>query len=178
MINLIKQVHEDYLAHDKRWAIPGFQAIALHRFGCWQQKIKRRIFRAPLTVVARTLFVFVRNVYGIEIPFSVKLGRRVVIYHQNGIVIHGNAIIGDDCIIRQGVTLGIRSMDRLDDAPQLGNGVDIGCGAKILGGVKIGDGAKIGANAVVLKNVPANATAIGVPAQVWNFQSHHPTAKQ
>lgn len=168
MVSLIQQVHEDYIAHDRRWSVPGFQAVALHRFGCWQQKIKRKIFRAPLTAVSRTLFVFVRNVYGIELPFSVKLGRRVVIYHQHGIVIHGNSVIGDDCIIRQGVTLGIRSMDRLDDAPQLGNGVDIGCGAKILGGVKIGGQAKIGANAVVLNHVPPYATAIGVPAQIWH----------
>ena len=169
--DLVKQVHEDYLAHDKRLLVPGFQAVALHRFGCWQQKIKRKVFRAPLTVVARTLHVLVRNVYGIELPFSVKLGRRVVIYHQHGIVIHGNSIIGDDCIIRQGVTLGIRNMNRLTEAPELGNGVEIGCGAKILGGVKIGDGAKIGANAVVLKNVPAKATAIGVPATIWHCNS-------
>lgn len=166
MVSLIRQLREDYLAHDKRLSTPGFQAIAVYRLGRWYRSLKSRTLRVPFALVARPMHVFVRNVYGIELPFSATIGRRVVIYHQHGIVIHGNSIIGDDCIIRQGVTLGIRSMDRLDDAPQLGNGVDIGCGAKILGGVKIGGGAKIGANAVVLEHVPPYATAIGVPAKI------------
>lgn len=166
MVSLIQQVREDYLAHDKRWSVPGFQAIAVYRLGRWYKTLKPRLLRVPFALVARPMHVFVRNVYGIELPFSASIGRRVVIYHQHGIVIHGNSVIGDDCIIRQGVTLGIRSMDRLTAAPVLGNGVDIGCGAKILGGVQIGDGAKIGANAVVLNNVPARTTAIGVPAKI------------
>ena len=99
-------------------------------------------------------------------PYSAKIGRRVIFEHQHGIVVHGETVIGDDCIIRQGVTLGIRNMDRLTEAPVLGRGVNVGAGAKIIGAVKIGDGAAIGANAVVLKDVPAGALAIGVPAQL------------
>jgi serine O-acetyltransferase len=128
--------------------------------------VQPKLLRAPLSVLYRAMFRRCRNRYGIEIDYAVRLGRRVIIEHQNGIVIHGNSVIGDDCVIRQGVTLGIKSADRPDEAPVLGRQVDIGAGAKILGPVRIGDGAKIGANAVVLCDVPANATAVGVPARI------------
>jgi serine O-acetyltransferase len=90
----------------------------------------------------------------------------VVIEHQGCIVIHGNCEIGDDCIIRQGVTLGNRNLDRPFDAPRLGRRVNVGAGAKILGAVDVGDGAAIGANAVVLEDVPAGDLAVGVPARI------------
>jgi serine O-acetyltransferase len=83
-------------------------------------------------------------------------------------VIHGGCVIGDDCIIRQGVTLGNRSLDRPFDAPKLGNRVNIGAGAKILGNVQLGDDVNIGANAVVLCDVEAGQTAVGIPAKVLN----------
>jgi len=117
-------------------------------------------------MIYRAMFRRCRNVYGIELPFSVALGRRVIIEHQGAIVIHGNCQIGDDCIIRQGVTLGNKSLDRPMDAPVLGRRVNVGAGAKILGAVTIGDDAVIGANAVVLCDVPAAATAVGIPARV------------
>ncbi len=166
MVSLISQVVEDYVAHGRDWTKPGFQAVAVHRFGRWKKTIKSKMVRAPLTVLADSMRVFVRNVYGIELPFEATIGRRVIFEHQHGIVIHGNTIIGNDCIIRQGVTMGIRSLDDVTAAPQLGDGVDVGCGAKILGSVKIGGQAKIGANAVVLTHVPPYATAIGVPAKI------------
>jgi serine O-acetyltransferase len=112
------------------------------------------------------MFRYCRNHYGIELPYSVKIGRRVIIEHQGAIVIHGNSVIGDDCYIRQGVTLGNRYMDRPLEAPILGNGVNVGAGAKILGRVRIGDHATIGANAVVLRDVPAGATVVGIPARI------------
>lgn len=164
LIKLFNQIHEDYIAHGKDWTRPGFQALAVYRLGRWKKTIKPRIVRAPLTVLADSMRVFVRNVYGIELPFEATIGRRVVFEHQHGIVVHGNAIIGDNCILRQGVTLGIRKLTDTTAAPVLGTGVDVGCGAKILGDVRIGMWSKIGANAVVLKDVPAFATAIGVPA--------------
>jgi serine O-acetyltransferase len=108
----------------------------------------------------------VRNHYGIELPHTVKLGRGVVIEHQGAIVIHGYAEIGDRTIVRQGVTIGNRHIDRRFDAPRIGARVNIGAGAQILGAVTVGDDANIGANAVVLTDVPAGATAVGVPATV------------
>lgn len=157
---------EDFEAHGRDATRPGFQAVAVHRFGVWRMGVEPKLARAPLSILYRALYRTVRNVYGIELPYTVKLGRRVIFEHQHGIVVHGQTVIGDDCIIRQGVTLGIRSMDRLTEAPVLGNGVNVGAGAKIIGHVQVGDGAAIGANAVVLKDVPAGALAIGVPAQL------------
>jgi serine O-acetyltransferase len=129
-------------------------------------RIRPKVVRAPFSVLYRMLFRHVRNHYGIELPFTARLGRRVVIEHQCCIVIHGNCVIGDDCIIRQGCTLGNRDLDRPDEAPTLGQRVNVGAGAKILGAVKVGDGAAIGANAVVLTDVPGGAVAVGVPARI------------
>lgn len=159
-------VREDFAAHGGDWSRPGFQALLVYRFGVWRMKIRHRLVRAPLTVLWRTLFEAVRNFYGIELPYSAHIGRRVVFEHQHGIVVHGDTVIGDGCIIRHGVTLGIRRLDRLGDAPVLGRGVNVGAGAKILGRLHIGDQAEIGANSVVLEDVPAGALAVGVPARV------------
>jgi serine O-acetyltransferase len=128
--------------------------------------IEPRVLRVPFSAAYRSLYRAVTSVYGIELPHSASIGRRVVFEHQHGIVVHGNCVIGDDCVIRQDTTLGTRSMHRLQDAPVLGRGVNVGAGAKILGAVTIGDGASIGANAVVLHHVPAGAVAVGVPAKI------------
>ena len=164
-ISLLAQIKEDWVAHRKDWTRPGFRAVAVHRFGVWRMRLPQP-FRAPMSVLYRVMFRRCRNVYGIELPYAVTLGRRVVIEHQGAIVVHGGCVIGDDCILRQGVTLGNKSLDRRDDAPTLGRGVNVGAGAKILGKVTLGDGATVGANAVVTKDVPAGHVAVGVPAQI------------
>jgi serine O-acetyltransferase len=165
-MGLFAQIKEDWIAHGRDWTRPGFRAVAAYRFGVWRMGLKPKILRAPFSMIYRLMYRKCRNRYGIELPYSAKLGRRVVIEHQNGIVIHGDACIGDDCIIRQGVTIGNRTLDRPLDAPKLGKRVNVGAGAKILGAVTIGDGANIGANAVVLEDVPAGALAVGVPAKI------------
>jgi serine O-acetyltransferase len=165
-LSLLEQIVEDWRTNGRDWTRPGFQALAIHRFGNWRMKVRPIILRAPLSVVYRTLFRYARNFYGIELPYHAEIGRRVVIEHQTGIVVHGNARVGDDCIIRHGVTIGNRRIDNPFDAPTLGRGVNIGAGAKILGGVTVGDGAQIGANAVVNTDVPAGATAVGIPARI------------
>jgi serine O-acetyltransferase len=164
-VRFVELAREDLESHDGDWTRPGFQALLVHRFGNWRMSIRTRMLRVPFSICSRALFTAVRNFYGIEIPFTAQIGRRVIFEHQHGIVVHGSSVIGDDCIIRQGVTLGIRRMDRLTEAPVLGRGVNVGAGAKILGRVFIGDHADIGANAVVLEDVPARALAIGVPAR-------------
>lgn len=156
-------IKEDWIAHGSDWTRPGFRAIAAHRFGVWRMKI-RQPFRAPLSIVYRWMYRKCRNHYGIEVPYSAKVGRRVVFEHQHGIVIHGNSEIGDDSILRQGCTLGNKSLDRPHDAPKLGKRVNVGAGAKILGAVTVGDDAVIGANSVVLKDVPPGMIAVGLPA--------------
>jgi len=119
-----------------------------------------------LSILYRSLYRKVRNTYGIDLPYTVKLGRRVVIEHQNAIIIHGYCTIGDDCIIRQGVTLGNRYLEKPLESPQLGDRVNVGAGAKILGKVNLGDDVNIGANAVVLSDIPAGKTAVGIPAKI------------
>lgn len=165
-LHLVELLEEDFDSHRRDFTRPGFRALAVHRFGNWRMTVEPKLLRAPLSIGYRAAYRFVRDYYGIELPYSAKVGRRVVLEHQHGIVVHGNSVIGDDCVLRQGVTLGVRSVDHPDDAPKLGNGVQVGAGAVILGNVTVGDGAAIGANAVVLKDVPAGALAVGVPAKV------------
>jgi serine O-acetyltransferase len=175
-LGLWQQIKEDWIAHDRDWTRPGFRAVAIQRFGVWRMKIEPKILRSPFSILYRALFRKVRNTYGIELPYTVQLGRRVIIEHQSCIVIHGDCVIGDDSIIRQGVTLGNRYLDRPFDAPKLGARVNVGAGAKIFGNVTIGDDANIGANAVVLCDVPAGATAVGLPAKVISPKSGDKTS--
>jgi serine O-acetyltransferase len=128
--------------------------------------LRPKLLRATFSLLYNALYRKVRNTYGIELPYTVDLGRRVVIEHQSCIVIHGYAVIGDDCIIRQGVTIGNRSINDPYAAPRLGNRVNVGAGAKILGKIRIGDDVNIGANAVVVKDVPSGATVVGIPAKI------------
>ena len=102
-------------------------------------------------------------VCGADIPLNSKLGGGLILTHPNGIVIHPDARIGVNCLILQQVTIGVGTVPGL---PIIGGQVDIGAGAKILGGIHIGDHAKIGANSVVLHDVPAGATAVGIPAKI------------
>lgn len=164
--SLWAQIKEDWEAHGRDWTLPGFRAVAVHRFGNWRMTVEPKFLRAPVSVLYRMLYRKVRNTYGIELPYTVKLGRRVVIEHQSAIVIHGYSVIGDDCILRQGVTLGNRTLDQPFDAPKLGKQVNVGAGAKLIGSIEIGDGAAIGANAVVLSDVPAYHIAVGIPAKI------------
>ncbi len=166
MKKLWRQIRNDWRSHERDWTRPGFRALAFYRFGVWRMGIRNKWLRAPLSLLYRWLYRRARNLYGIELPYSATVGDNVVFEHQGGIVIHGNAVIGDGCIIRQGVTLGNRRLDDPFGAPTLGANVNVGAGAKILGRVTIGDNAVIGANAVVLNDVPANHLALGVPATV------------
>ena len=127
-------------------------------------QVRPKLLRAPLSVIYRWAFRHCRNRYGIELPYSVCLGRGVVIEHQGAIVVHGASVIGDGCIIRQGCTLGLRRLDDLAAAPVLEERVELGAGAVVLGRIRLGAGARIGANAVVLNDVPAGVTVGGIPA--------------
>lgn len=163
--NLWRLIKEDWIANGRDWTRPGFRALAVYRFGVWRMSIRRKVFRAPLSVIYRMLFRRARNVYGIEFPYSIQAGRSIVIEHQGGIVVHGAAVIGDGCIIRQGVTIGNKDLKNPFLAPKLGKRVNVGAGAKILGDIEIGDDVTIGANAVVLSSVPAGSLMVGIPAR-------------
>lgn len=175
-LGLWEQIKEDWNAHGRDWTKPGFRAVAVQRFGVWRMQVEPKLLRAPLSILYRALYRKIRNTYGIDLPYTVKLGRRVIVEHQGAIVIHGYSTIGDDCIIRQGVTLGNRYLDRPLEAPKLGTRVNVGAGAKILGGITLGDGANIGANAVVLSDVPAGKTAVGIPAKILQSKNNQENA--
>ena len=138
---------------------PGVHAILFHRVSHW-------LYRHRLFFLARLNSQIARHITGIEIHPGARIGRRFVIDHGMGIVIGETAEVGDDCLIYHGVTLGGTGKDSGKRHPTLGNNVLIGAGAKVLGPVYIGDNVRVGAGSVVLKNLPANTTAVGVPAEV------------
>ncbi|MCH9799013.1 MAG: serine O-acetyltransferase [Methylophilaceae bacterium] len=138
---------------------PGVHALILHRFSHWLWKTK-------LYWLGRLFSHLGRFLTGIEIHPGATIGHRVFIDHGMGIVIGETAIIGDDCTLYHGVTLGGTSWNKGKRHPTLENGVVIGAGAKVLGPITIGKNAKIGSNAVVVRDVPENATAVGIPARI------------
>ena len=147
-----------------RWEVltcyPGLHALVWHRV------VPNRLWRWGWRWLARWLAHWSRWITGIEIHPGATIGRRVFIDHGMGIVIGETAEIHDDCTLYHGVTLGGTSWNAGKRHPTLGKGVVIGAGAKILGPILVGDGAKIGSNAVVVRDVPAGATAVGVPARI------------
>lgn len=141
----------------------GFHALLAYRIAHWLKS-----FGVPF--VPRAISQLARWLTGIEIHPSAKIGTGFFIDHGMGVVIGETAEVGDYVTLFQGVTLGGTGKERGKRHPTLGNHVVVGAGAKILGGITIGDNVKIGANSVVLKNVSANSTVIGVPARVIRTQ--------
>jgi serine O-acetyltransferase len=145
---------------------PGFHAMLFHR-------LAHGLWKARLRWIARLVSHLSRWLTGIEIHPGATIGRRFFIDHGMGVVIGETAEIGDDCTLYHGVTLGGTSWNKGKRHPTLGSGVVVGAGAKILGPISIGAGARIGSNAVVVKEVPAGATAIGIPARLIEAQEAH-----
>ena len=138
---------------------PGLHALYIHKLARW-------FWLHGLRWFGRATSHFGRLLTGVEIHPGAQIGRRVFIDHGMGVVIGETAEVGDDVTLYHGVTLGGTSWGKGKRHPTLGNGVVIGAGAKVLGPITIGEGAKIGANAVVLKDVRANAVVVGVPGRI------------
>ena len=159
----ISVVFERDPAARTRWEIlttyPGVHALLAHRVSHW-------VWRQRFYWLARLSSHIARWLTGIEIHPGAVIGRRVFIDHGMGVVIGETAIIGDDCTLYHGVTLGGTSWNKGKRHPTLEQGVVIGAGAKVLGPITVGENAKIGSNAVVVKDVPAGATAVGIPARI------------
>ncbi len=136
---------------------PGFHILIYH-------KIAHFLYNKKLKFLSRLVSQMGRFFTGIEIHPGAKIGKRLFIDHGMGIVIGETAIIGDDCTIYHGATLGGTGKDKNKRHPTIGNNVMIGSGAKILGPINIGENVKIGAGAIVLKNIPSNCTVVGIPA--------------
>jgi len=143
---------------------PGVQALAFHR-------LSHRLWHWRLRWLARALSQFGRWLTGIEIHPGARIGKRFFIDHGMGVVIGETAEIGDDCTLYHGVTLGGTTWRKEKRHPTLGKGVVIGAGAKVLGPIMIGDGARVGSNSVVVKDVPAGATVVGIPGRVVTARS-------
>lgn len=137
----------------------GFRAVRYYRMANW-------LYRHKMFFLARWVSQHAKFVTGTEIHPAATIGRGLFIDHGSGVVIGETAVIGDNCVLYQGVTLGGTGKDIGKRHPTLGNNVLVGAGAKVLGPFKVGDGAKIAAGAVVLNEVPPGATAVGVPARV------------
>jgi serine O-acetyltransferase len=147
-----------------RWEVltcyPGLHALTWHRW------VANPLWRSGWRWLARWLSHWSRWLTGIEIHPGAMLGRRVFIDHGMGVVIGETAEVGDDCTLYHGVTLGGTSWNQGKRHPTLGRAVVVGAGAKILGPILVGDGAKVGSNAVVVRDIPAGATAVGIPARI------------
>lgn len=141
-------------------AYPGLHAIWVHRIShaLWRRSV-------ALQPLARIISHFARMFTGIEIHPGAVIGRRFFIDHGMGVVIGETAIVGDDVLMYHQVTLGGRARGRFKRHPTIGNRVLLGTGAKIIGNIHVGDDAKVGANALVVKDVPAKGTVVGVPSR-------------
>ena len=138
---------------------PGLHAKWMHAPENW-------LWRHGLRGPARVLSQITRHFTGVEIHPAAQIGRRFFIDHAMGVVIGETTIIGDDCVLYQGVTLGGTGNETGKRHPTLGNNVTVGTGAKVLGNITIGDNSKVGGNSVVVKDVPPNCTVVGVPGRV------------
>ena len=167
MFNNLKETIAAYQARDpaaRSWLeilllYPGIKAVHSHRLAHW-------CYRHNLKFLARAISQRSRRRTGIEIHPGATIGRRLVIDHGMGIVIGETAEIGDDCLIYHDVTLGGTGKDVGKRHPTIGNNVLIGTGAKVLGPIKVGDNSRIAANSVVLREIPEDSTAVGIPARV------------
>jgi serine O-acetyltransferase len=162
---MFENLREDLRTYEGDWSRQGLWVMVPYRFGRWRYAIKNRFFRMPFSGLYKMLKLVSQILTGIDLPCEVEIGKRFRIEHFGDIIISGDTRFGDDVVIRNGVTVGLRHTG-VRGAPRIGNRVDIGAGAKILGTISVGDDVAIGANAVVLTDIPANSIAVGVPARI------------
>ncbi len=162
---MFDHIRADFQAHGRRLGAQGFWALLVYRFGRWRYGIRFAPLRKVCSFLYHVLFKCVQTVAGIELPCEVDIGKNFVIDHHGGVVVSGYAKFGDNCRIRTGVVIGLAKVSD-PCAPQFGNDVDVGAGAKVLGRIRIGNRVSIGANAVVIRDVPDDSIAVGVPAEI------------
>lgn len=162
---MFDHIREDWHTYERDPWRQGLWAMLAYRFGRWRYRVRPALLRKPLSFVYKLAKIASQILTGIDLPCETAVGRRLKFEHFGGIIISGDTVIGDDVIIRNGVTIGLKRTHE-PGAPLIGDRVDIGAGAKILGRIRVGDDAVIGANAVVLQDVPAGALAVGIPARI------------
>jgi serine O-acetyltransferase len=162
---MFENIKEDWETYRRDITRRGFWTMLVYRFGNWRYTIGSPLLRKPCSVLYKIMKIANEVITSTELPCEAQVGHRLVIEHSFDIVVSGDAILGDDVILRNGVTIGLRHTQQRG-APTIGNRVDIGAGAKLLGPITIGDDVAIGANAVVITDVPSNHIAVGVPARI------------
>lgn len=168
-ISFFRLLAEDFRTHDKDLFEPGFWAVAIHRCGNLRMDIRPRLLRMPFSLLYRILHACMSGFFGINLEYSVKLGRRVRLWHHGGIFL-GPTSIGNDVTIRHNTTMGVLSQDEEWKKPVIEDRVDVGTGVCILGDVTVGHDTVIGANSVVVRSFPPYSTLFGVPARRVNVK--------
>ncbi len=163
-IGFLALLREDLRTHGDSLLSPGFWTVAVHRFGNWRMSIQPKPLRAPLTALYRAAYRGVLAMWGIDLPYNVKVGRRLRLGHH-GCMVLGAGEFGDDVTISHSITVGL-SRRHETKVPKIGNRVELGPGVCIVGGVKIGDDCYVGANTVVSRDLPAKSTVLGIPMRV------------
>jgi len=167
LADLVTQLRKDHRRHDATWRNPALCAMAVYRVGVWGQEIQNPIAREIVSKAYGAMHLGIQLTTGFVINREAKIGSDFHLIHCGNTKIHPDVVIGEGCGIMHDVTIGTNS-DR-PGVPRLGNNVFVGAGAKILGGISIGDNARIAANSLVVCDVPAGATAVGVPARVLKY---------
>jgi serine O-acetyltransferase len=162
---MLENFKQDWRTYNGDLSRRGLWVMAVYRFGRWRYTIRPALIRKPFSLLYKLLKIASEILTSVELPCETQIGRGLVIEHTFDIVVSGDAVLGDDVVLRNGVTIGLRHR-AFRGSPVIGNRVDIGAGAKILGPITIGDDVSIGANAVVLTDVPANSIAVGIPARI------------
>jgi serine O-acetyltransferase len=171
---LVRTIIQDYRANPRFPFAPGFVATAVYRYGCWTRTIASKTLRRVARVPYWLGYLWTRDVYGIELFDSARIGRRLNIAHQSGIVIHLHAEIGDDCVIRHCVTFG-EGTGPSAEGPVIGDRVSFGPGTVVMGAVVIGDDVSVGPNCTISRDVPAcTAVVAGRPTVVPKIRHTRP----
>jgi serine O-acetyltransferase len=160
-LGLLALIAEDFATHERDLASAGFWALAVHRFGNWRMGLRSKALRAPMTLLYRSAFHGVVTLWGIDLPYNVKVGRRMRLGHH-GCMILGAREFGDDVVIQHSVTIGLRQRNATA-FPRIGSRVEIGAGACIAGDVSVGDDSYIGPNTVIMRNVRPGSALLGIP---------------
>jgi serine O-acetyltransferase len=160
-IGFVALVAEDYRTNGESLLSPGFWSVAVHRFGNWRMSIKPKVLRGPMTALYRAAYRGVIALWGIDLPYNVKVGRRFRLGHH-GCMVLGAGEFGDDVTVSHSITVGLSRRSETK-VPKIGNRVELGPGVCIVGGIKIGDGCYVGANTVVSRDLPDNSAVLGIP---------------
>jgi serine O-acetyltransferase len=171
---VIDELKDDYVRHGGHLRHTGLWVLGVYRFGRWAQRLEPRPARWTAGRVYWALNLGVEVALGVVLPRRTRIGEQLLIVHGASIRVHPDVVIGDRVCLMHEVTLGLNSGPEgaRTGAPRIGNDVFIGAGAKVLGGITVGDGARIAANSLVVTDVPAGATVIGVPARVMRTRAN------